>query len=73
MLLCGQTTEFTCRDGRKERDVSENRNAGPLKCNDLLAAASLPGNRVTMSGRRPWHAGDGHNASRRSAVLVPAG
>src|SRR5262249_9773024 len=32
----GRTTAFTCRAGCKERDVSENRNAGPVKCNPLF-------------------------------------
>jgi hypothetical protein len=27
---CGLTTAFTCRAGCKERDVSKNRNAGPV-------------------------------------------
>ncbi|HVS38800.1 MAG TPA: hypothetical protein VMS17_24805 [Gemmataceae bacterium] len=30
------TTAFTCRAGCKERRVSENRNAGPVKCNASL-------------------------------------
>src|SRR5262249_31569690 len=33
-----RTTGFTCRAGCKERDVSKNRSAGPVKCNALLAA-----------------------------------
>ena len=32
----GRTTAFTCRAGCKERVVSKNRNAGPVKCNALL-------------------------------------
>lgn len=32
------TNAFTFRAGRKERDVSKNPNAGPVKCNALLAA-----------------------------------
>jgi hypothetical protein len=31
-----RTTAFTCRAGCKERDVSKNRNAGPVKCNALF-------------------------------------
>ena len=31
------TTAFTCRAGCKERDVSKNRHAGPVKCNALLS------------------------------------
>ena len=27
---------FTCRAGCKERDVSKNRHAGPVKCNALV-------------------------------------
>src|SRR2546425_12679504 len=34
-----RTTAFTCRAGCKERDVSKNRNAGPVKCNALLCPA----------------------------------
>ncbi len=30
------TTAFTCRAGCKERGVSKNRNAGPVKCNALF-------------------------------------
>jgi hypothetical protein len=33
------TTAFTCRAGCKQRDVSKNRNAGPVKCIAWLAAA----------------------------------
>jgi hypothetical protein len=33
----GTTTAFTCRAGCKERDVSKNRNAGPVKCNALIS------------------------------------
>jgi hypothetical protein len=33
------TTAFTCRAGGKERDVSENRHAGPVKCNAWFATA----------------------------------
>src|SRR5207249_163031 len=35
----GRTTAFTCRAGCKERDVAENRNAGPVKCNFWFAGA----------------------------------
>src|SRR5262245_8240101 len=38
-LLC-PTTAFTCRDGCKERDVAENRHAGPVKCNAWFGGAS---------------------------------
>src|SRR2546423_1779925 len=31
-----RTTAFTCRAGCKERDVSKNRDAGPVKCNALV-------------------------------------
>src|SRR5205807_5379960 len=36
-----RTTAFTCRAGCKERDVSKHRNAGPVKCNALLAGGSV--------------------------------
>ena len=35
-VVRGITTAFTCRAGCKERDVSENRNAVPVKCNALF-------------------------------------
>src|SRR5437879_9981627 len=35
-----RTTAFTCRAGCKERDVSKNRNAGPVKCNALFGGDS---------------------------------
>ena len=31
------TTAFTCRAGCKEREVSKNWNAGPVKCNAWLS------------------------------------
>src|SRR5258708_19286630 len=31
-----RTTAFTCRAGGKELDLSENRDAGPVKCNALF-------------------------------------
>src|SRR5262245_18415161 len=31
-----RTTAFTCRAGCKERGVSKNRNAGPVKCNVMV-------------------------------------
>src|SRR5689334_19572559 len=33
------TTAFTCQAGCKERGVSNNRNAGPVKCNGLVRPA----------------------------------
>src|SRR5262249_52219132 len=39
--LCSRTTAFTCQAGCTERGVSKNRNAGPVKCNALLAPVSL--------------------------------
>jgi hypothetical protein len=36
-LLSRRTTPFTCRTGCKERDVAENRNAGPVKCKGWFA------------------------------------
>src|SRR5262249_39652487 len=36
LLPSSRTTAFTCRAGCKEHDVSENQNAGPVKCNALL-------------------------------------
>src|SRR4030095_7477154 len=36
----GITTAFTCRAGCKERDVSKNRHAGPVKCNALVRRLS---------------------------------
>src|SRR5271166_709670 len=33
-------TAFACRAGRNERDVSDYRDAGPVKCNTWVAVAS---------------------------------
>ena len=62
--FCPRTTAFACRAGCKERDVSKNRHAGPVKCNALLsrrcqqsiAGAQTPKqrpNRVRRSIARP--------------------
>ena len=64
--LCNLTTAFTCRAGCKERDVSESRNAGPVKCNGLvwrrLPRETLLPARV-WAGRLPW-IGPSHFASQ---------
>src|SRR5262249_4876925 len=38
---CRRTTAFTCRAGCKERDVSKNRDAGPVKCNVMVRRRAL--------------------------------
>jgi hypothetical protein len=38
----GRTTAFTCRACRKERNVSENREAGPVNCDALFAVDASP-------------------------------
>src|SRR5262249_44508277 len=51
-----RTTAFTCRAGCKERDVSEDRNAGPVKCNALLCRDPALNRRVFGWSRHnlPW-------------------
>ena len=65
---CALTTAFTCRAGCKERDVSKNRNAGPVKCNALFALHALSGTahrQVQSNGLRT----DGTSASFRKLVI----
>src|SRR5437879_5977316 len=49
-----RTTPFTCRAGCKEHDVSEYRNAGPVKCNCwiLLMASMETSRRLVPSKTR---------------------
>ena len=41
-LRAALTTAFTCRAGCKERHVSKNRHASPVKCNALFARLLFP-------------------------------
>src|SRR5262249_10181943 len=38
---CCRTTAFACRAGCKDRDISNNRHAGPVKCTAWFAGAHL--------------------------------
>jgi serine/threonine protein kinase len=56
---------FTCRAGCTERDVSEDRNAGPLKCNGLVRPDPPPGGQAAGPEVNAAGVGSAAHGSRR--------
>src|SRR3954467_10655927 len=70
----GRTTAFTCRAGGKERDVSEKRDAGPVKCNalfyGLLTGEQCRAKELTQSSRDELVAVGQNRLGNRPHVVV---